>query len=265
MSGKVLQEFRVAAQVAGDFHRVQSVLEAHFGHAFHSPSKTNCGRTGHPQRRSRRRPSGSRSVPPGSSTAHVGVEFAAPAQNRNRRARAGAAGQRRAGAALPHAQAHARAIDDLYKADIAALWKSAHRSTAPRRASPAARSRRRRLRSPRADCPSTRRRIRHRRRSTAANTRSAAGISAAECLAARSAARPCPTRTRPSSSTSTLTGPDGLYRRVAPDADRARAVQPRGDAAHAVAALLRPASRRCCRCRRRTHRMASRAGSIVSN
>jgi hypothetical protein len=38
---EVLEEFRMAAQVAGDFHCVQSVLEAHFGHASYSPSKTN--------------------------------------------------------------------------------------------------------------------------------------------------------------------------------------------------------------------------------
>ena len=66
--------------------------------------------------------------PPRVVDAHALVEQAAADAGHHRRARAGAARERLAGAALPHAQPNVSAIDDLHVARVHALRKRGWRS-----------------------------------------------------------------------------------------------------------------------------------------
>jgi hypothetical protein len=82
------------------------------------------------------------------------VEQAAADAGHHRRAGAGAAGQRFAGAALEHAQLDVVAVEHLHEAGVDAL-REARMVLDQRTGQPPARCRRRRPPAPRADCPST--------------------------------------------------------------------------------------------------------------
>ena len=202
------------AQVTRDFHRVQSVLDAQFSHAI-SPSKTNvAGPVIHTCR--------ARTVPADfqlaarQCDADVGVDAgragAAPQPPRRRRCRRRASRRRRA----PTREGRSRARRSSTKPTLQPCGKRIGVLDLRTERFDRRRRRRRRLRPPRADCPSTRRRLRPRARRHRSGSDHAPPRPRAESRRGAKRGSPMSARTRPSSSSSIATGPDGLSKRTEP-------------------------------------------------
>ena len=145
----LVEELRVGAQEARDVvcvHRFFYSSDA----SLRTPSRPGPSSTPHCRRRPKRWSTCRRAFDP-----HRRVEQAARDAGDHRGAGAGAAGQRLAGAALPHAQRDAVAVEHLHVAGVDAVRESAGASRAAGPAWSPARSPRRARPAPRAGCPST--------------------------------------------------------------------------------------------------------------